>query len=345
MGHTRHLLEALSRAPGVDVAVLPEDSDFVIDANWLDLSPVRKGPQTCAVMLRLSDPHGVPLDVDNADLADHRFLDLLSADQRANLARGLDGFRAAPFFGPSLTETTVRRGFDILAMNLDWPFRAPMVPRLGRVGYMRVDPRVPEWIFRPDWSAPKTLDGFFVGCDLPEWYPLRWRINRWWESSGLRFSYNPGRPVGDPIWASTATFDAHQHWYAGELRRTKLVATCGSVFNIAVGKYFEAMACGCLLLAPLPHDADLLGFRSGYNMVEIGPSDYADKILYYLTHDAERETIARRGAEFCHRRHSAGVRAAELVERLGQIASGVPVEKIEADRDERLRKEWELQSS
>ncbi len=332
-GHTRHLFEALSRTPGVEASFGPPtgECDAVFNAAW-------PAPGATRIYLGVYDPHGLPLDVENTAILDPRFFGMLPPDRKEWLLSVLRSLKNPPYI--SIVDHVVKGGYDALALNCDWPFRAAMRPRLGRVGYMRVDPRVPEWIFFPDWSMPKALDGFFIGNDSPDWYPLRWKINRWYESSGLRFSYNPGRQPSDPIWRTTATFDDHQRWYADALRRTKLVALCGSVFNIAVGKYFEAMASGCLVLAPVPHDAELLGFKPGVNMVEIGSDDFPDKIRYYLSHDAEREAIARRAAELCHRRHTAGARAAQLAEKIRQIRSGRTVDDVESEFDGKARAEW-----
>jgi hypothetical protein len=107
--------------------------------------------------------------------------------------------------------------------------------------------------------------------------------------------------------------------YARELNRAKIFFTCNTAYNYPVRKYYEALACNTLLLAPCSEEIIDLGFIPGVHFVEIDEHNFERKAEYYLQHETERKEIAERGYRMVHEKHTVGVRAAQMVEMIKDI--------------------------
>jgi glycosyltransferase involved in cell wall biosynthesis len=193
---------------------------------------------------------------------------------------------------------------------------------------------VPEWIFNASLDEQKTVDVFWVGACTREHYPLRAEIILGLSGGtvpGVSYEIHPyGMKCSDPLpgdcdqmrdrgW-TLERLDAHQREYAARLRASKILAMDQSVYNGFVSQTFEAMACGCLVLSPLPHSAGPLGLVDGVNIVAIDSSNWRDKLRYYAEHDNERMEIVRRAYEHVHANHTCGARAAAIVRDLEALA-------------------------
>ncbi|MCS7207301.1 MAG: glycosyltransferase [Dehalococcoidia bacterium] len=92
------------------------------------------------------------------------------------------------------------------------------------------------------------------------------------------------------------------------------------VFNIPVGndlnpRFFEAMACGALLLTKRAANGQEVLFQEGVHYVGFDTErELLEKIDYYLSHDEERERIARAGYEEVHKNHTLVHRVQALLE-------------------------------
>lgn len=102
--------------------------------------------------------------------------------------------------------------------------------------------------------------------------------------------------------------------YVNTINQSKIFVTSSIQHHIILGKYFEAMACGTLLLATNPREAERCGLREGYHFItyEDDFSDLEDKIRYFLKNDKEREEIAKNGMELTHKMHSTKYRVREF---------------------------------
>lgn len=166
-----------------------------------------------------------------------------------------------------------------------------------------------------DYCLPKDIDCLLMGAVHEVIYPLRYRISRTMkkysnfvhhEHPGYRnFQHDEEALVGEK--------------YARELNRAKIFFTCDSVYQYPLPKFFEALACKSLLMAPGSKELLDLGYEPGINYIAIGEQDFEDKARYYLAHDEERQEIAERGYKMVHSRHSTAQRAAELLNIIQKI--------------------------
>lgn len=97
--------------------------------------------------------------------------------------------------------------------------------------------------------------------------------------------------------------------YFDHLSQYKVSFTCKSVLNYTVAKYFEIMACGCILIAEKINEVEqaVLGLRHGENCF-LFDLDEIDKIpaLYndILNNYSKYEIIAKKGQELIQKKHA-----------------------------------------
>lgn len=336
--HLRHFFEALLRT---DLAVVGKDLADPIDFCLWDTRPGAK-----VVVIWIGDPH-----VHAADGRDVRMVldpEQLDVLPRIGLPRThFDDLNERMLRGnpQPIINSWEQSRFHVFAALMRDPMYEILGPKL-QPRFMRLSLSVPEWIFNTDWKDTRFIDVFFLGA-VGEFYPLRvymlkallaQRGNQLLPTSKRHFYLGESLPDyrGALAVCSVAEFDAHQRWYADCLRHAKIMAFDGGVGNCPVSKYFEVMACGCLALAPMPRDGQILGFRDGVNMVVINADNFMEKIDYYLEHDAEREAIARRGWELAQRWHICSARVRDFVGKLERIRDGVPVAQVEAEFDAQM---------
>ena len=172
-------------------------------------------------------------------------------------------------------------------------------------------------------NEEKEYDVVFLGSYDRRVYPLRYDIvqklpkiceeKRWKLLLGAR---PPGKTTERKINDLTSQGYPVGRRYAEILSKCKIFIFGSSIFKYPVSKYFEAMACGALVMADKPQSADALHFTPGWNFVEIDMNDWTQKLDYYMSDDEEREKIAQRGYETVMKYHTARVRAQQLVSNL-----------------------------
>ncbi|MEN6324663.1 MAG: glycosyltransferase [Syntrophomonas sp.] len=168
-----------------------------------------------------------------------------------------------------------------------------------------------------DYGLPKDIDYLLMGSISASVYPLRDRIlYEMRDSPGFVYHEHPGyRYIAD----DENAFIGEK--YAREINRAKIFFTCGGANNYPVAKYYEALACNTLLLAPTFSELEDLGFIPGTHFVAIDINDYREKAEYYLGHEQERLQIALQGYKMVRDRHSTTRRAAELLTAIEGIIS------------------------
>jgi spore maturation protein CgeB len=108
--------------------------------------------------------------------------------------------------------------------------------------------------------------------------------------------------------------------YARFLADSKLFAFGSSIYNYPLMKYFEGMACETLVVAPLPNDAEQLGFAAGENVVRIDAKNCVDQVRYFLRNEEERREMTENGRKLMNERHSSRIRAQQLSGYLEEIS-------------------------
>lgn len=174
----------------------------------------------------------------------------------------------------------------------------------------------------------KRYDVVFLGNSRKVIYPLRAQIMDNLPTFCKENNYKlltGGRPHGfkghgylkkyynDPILRASCKVGKD---YAAAVASGKTFLFDSSMMKYPVKKYFEGMACGTCVMADAPQLADKLRFIPDYNYVEINRKNWAKKLRYYLTHNEEREKIAKNGRTTIIRHHSNEVRAKQFVKYL-----------------------------
>ena len=90
-------------------------------------------------------------------------------------------------------------------------------------------------------------------------------------------------------------------------------------------RYFEIPVCRTLLIADWVDELGSPGFKDNVNMVKRNKRKLKEQVEYWLTHDKEREEIAKAGEISIQQRHTVDIRAREVIEHLEGLEKGYPV--------------------
>lgn len=165
-----------------------------------------------------------------------------------------------------------------------------------------------EEVFK-DYGLPKDIDCLMMGV-ARRYYPLRKIMyDALIEKPFFVYHPHPGYENQDETRKNIIIGEK----YAKEINRAKLFLTCDSTFHYPLAKYFEVPACNTLLLAPPLKELEDIGFIPDVHFASINEKNFLEKIEFYLTHDQERAKMANEGYRMVHTKHSATVRALELV--------------------------------
>jgi len=215
---------------------------------------------------------------------------------------------------------TKRRENDIRKFKIPYLFSAVRDPFLKTYPDFK---HKMEWL--PHFIQPEVYKDYGMKKDIPmlmmgavnEVYPLRKKIREYY-ADDKRFIHHP-----HPGYRNFSKTEEKQLLigtnYAKELNRAKLFFTSPSVYDYPVLKYFEALACKTLLLAPTFKELEDLGFIPDYHFIAINEENFEKKAAYYLNNEFERNKITEQGYRFVHQTHTLQIRAKQLVQRIEQI--------------------------
>lgn len=169
-----------------------------------------------------------------------------------------------------------------------------------------------------DYQLKKDINLLMMGA-VNDFYPLRQKIMKSYEGNA-DFVYH-----SHPGYRNFSEKEESQNFigqmYAKEINRAKILFTCPSILNYPVIKYFEALACKTLLLAPTFKELEDLGFIPGFHFVPIDENNFKEKAAYFLENETERQKIVEQGYNFVHQRHTVKLRTEQLVEKIESILS------------------------
>jgi hypothetical protein len=166
-----------------------------------------------------------------------------------------------------------------------------------------------------DYGLPKDIDCLMMGV-ARRYYPLRKIMYEALKDKPF-FVYHPHPGYGNPDETRADIFIGKK--YAMEINRAKIFLTCDSTFHYPLAKYFEVPASNTLLLAPPLKELEDLGFIPDVHFASINEGNFLEKIEFYLSHHEEREKMKNEGYRMVHTKHSAAVRALELVKMIEDI--------------------------
>ncbi|UFU00035.1 glycosyltransferase [Radiobacillus kanasensis] len=170
-----------------------------------------------------------------------------------------------------------------------------------------------------DYGLEKDINLLIMGA-VNEYYPLRQKIIKAYEGdSDFVYHSHPGYRNFNKEEEDEKMIGEK---YAKEINRSKIMFTCPSVLHYPVQKYFEALACKTLLLAPTFKELEDLGFIPDYHFVAINEDNFQKKADYYLKDEKERQKITEQGYAFIREKHSIEHRTLQLVQTLKRLLKG-----------------------
>lgn len=291
--YIRQWCDALISLPGV--VYIPEESE-----EWADVGIDIKDNVGLSVLIELSDPHCL-LNLIQVDNLLTRWKHLLPTTYK----KPSEAFKE--HLGASIT-SSYYDDWDVSAFIV-W---SPLQDVVLQSAKYHLPHSLPEIHFYSKPNEIKDIDILLSGNADPNWYPLRHLMWGAIMKSDLSFSsyteagwiVHQKTIVGKEKAQQIEAYEKQLQGYSTKLRRAKIMIFDGGCFDYPVKKYIEAMACGCLVLAPMPLDADLMGFADGVNMVVVDETNFMEKCRYYLEHEEERKQITDAAYNLYQERHT-----------------------------------------
>lgn len=174
--------------------------------------------------------------------------------------------------------------------------------------------------FRPI-SGPEKFDVILLGSTHYLQYPIRHAVKKGLPKLAAQKGWKylvRDRPPGVSSTRKISDYE-HSEYYAGDryaeiMGSSKSTTFDSSIYKYPLVRYWEAMACKCLVLADTPLTAEDIHLRPGHNFVEVSVNNWGEKLEYYLENDSERERVIDRGYETVMKYHTAEIRARQLVD-------------------------------
>jgi glycosyltransferase involved in cell wall biosynthesis len=333
--HMRHLMEALRDHPESAHVDGSDGADFAIYGRMGRRRPgaAKMGNADHSFRIWRQDPQTAIADIGRDALLDPAQFALLESipDAKSFIGGFLKGnLRSLGQEWPPGTVATDMDKFDYLGTVRE-PWDQGVLQQLNHAKWLWLPMSVPGEIFHATGSEDRPVDAFWLGA-LTWFYPLRMKMTGRLPHMGINYQQAPLKTLDVPFLKRAkkdpSLWDKHQRWYADQLRQAKAMCLCGSIFNYPVQKYFESMACGCLVLAPVPRNANLLGFKDGETMVEVNTENWEDRLRYFLDHEDERRFITDNALDLVRRRFTCEASAGHLIKKLASVMDGADVETL-----------------
>ena len=104
--------------------------------------------------------------------------------------------------------------------------------------------------------------------------------------------------------------------YSRALSSCKLTFNCSMQFDVNM-RFFEAIAIGRLLLTDYLPEQDMFAKQGEHYRTYTDWKDLDETVAYYLSHDLEREKIAKAGSNHILRHHTYSERLREIIKVMG----------------------------
>lgn len=158
------------------------------------------------------------------------------------------------------------------------------------------------------WDFNKDINLVYSVADSPL-YPIRMLMN-----SDTRMN-----SILQTIKCGKSEYRLDWHKYIEVLNRSKILAFDNSVWNFTVLKWLEGFSTECLIMAPMPEEAEEMHFEPYKNFVPITTEDYFEKIIKYLCDEEERIRIAENGRKTFIKYHTSDIRSKQLYDKLEKL--------------------------
>lgn len=170
-----------------------------------------------------------------------------------------------------------------------------------------------------DYNSSNKWDALMVGrihdaFGSTRIYPIRWKAHEQMSQSGFPTYHQVERP---PEGVNPKLRYPSGKEYAELINSSKITFTDMSTFNYQVLKFFEIPACKSALFSDYDEDLGKLGFIPDVNMVSLNKTSYIPNIVNkWLDSPKKLKELTQNGYDMVHEKHTAAVRARELVDYL-----------------------------
>lgn len=214
-----------------------------------------------------------------------------------------------PWSDFDLNSTLIKKGFDLALFR--HPEAIPVYQRFVDIPCLPLLDSLDKHLFK-HLSLKKKYDLFLAGNLFHPVYKFRAKM----------FKAYKGREnclirAGHPFSPSE---------YVVKLNETKILLTAcatatlkGRMMKFGQRQPLEAMACKTAVATDSPSSLESRHLIPDVNFIEITEQNFKQKIEYYLSHEEEREEIAKKGHETFLKYHTAEIRANELLKELERL--------------------------
>jgi len=167
-----------------------------------------------------------------------------------------------------------------------------------------------------DYGLPKGQDVITLGA-MWSFYPLRVYMHRYLTANhqALGIKYHNYSHCGTDFGHSNFVREE----YAQAISKSKMLASCGGRYHVAMNKIFESMGCGTVYVGEKPWGADELHLEDGVNYIAVTKDNFIEKMKFYLDRPDEMAAMAKNAKETFEEYHHIDARAQDLVKLLEGI--------------------------
>ena len=167
-----------------------------------------------------------------------------------------------------------------------------------------------------DYGLSKIHDVITVGA-MWNFYPLRVMMHRFLNSnaSSIGIKYKNYPHCGTNFYHSTFVRDE----YARAINSSRMLASCGGKYHLAMNKIFESMGCMTAYVGEKPYGFEELGLKCDFNYIEVDHSNYIEKIKCYLSRLDLLDDIIKNANKLFLERHTVEKRVDDFIEKIKLI--------------------------
>jgi len=180
------------------------------------------------------------------------------------------------------------------------------------VGYPRC---VDKECFK-DYGIPKKHDVITVGA-MWNFYPFRMKMNNYLHqhSKDMGIVFKNYSHCGVNFRHSGFVREE----YAKAINKSKMLASCGGKYQLAMNKIFESMGCCTAYVGQEFYGEKELHMKDGFNYIAVTKKDFPEKIKFYANNEKELKEIIENAKVTFKKYHHIDARAGDLVKLLNGI--------------------------
>jgi hypothetical protein len=164
-----------------------------------------------------------------------------------------------------------------------------------------------------DYGLPKKYDVITLGA-MWHFYPLRVHMHNFLKDhhNEVGINYKNYPHCGTDF--NHTNFVREE--YAKVINGSRMLASCGGKYHVAMNKIFESMGCGTVYVGEKPWGAEELHLKDGENYIAVTAENFVDRIRYYLDRPDEIKVIADNAKKIFEKYHNIQARAVDFVKLL-----------------------------